>query len=217
MHDFIHAKETKNTEIIVITDRSGSMESIAKDVIGGYNTFLEEQKKVPGEARVTFVQFDNEYEQLYEAKPLASVEPLTSKTFVPRGSTALLDAIGRTLNTQSVRIKREGWADLVVVCILTDGEENSSREYNQERIKTLTQEAEGKGWKFVYMGANQDSFTVARNFGITKGFVANYIANAEGTQQAYRSFGATLSCLRTETSTDSEALKVFQKAESKTS
>jgi hypothetical protein len=92
------------TEIIVITDRSGSMASIAKDVIGGYNTFLRDQKAQPGEAKLTYTQFDHEYEVVLAGKPLQDAPELTAETFAPRGSTALFDAIGRTLNEQGQRI-----------------------------------------------------------------------------------------------------------------
>lgn len=184
------------TEIIVITDRSGSMASIAKDVIGGYNTFIREQREVPGEARVTFTQFDDVYEVIYAGRPLADVPELTDKTFVPRGSTALLDAIGRTLNEQGQRIATEKWADLVIVCILTDGGENASREYDSSRIRSMTGHAETAGWKFVYLGANQDSFSVAKGLGLQGAMVANYAATAAGTHAAYSTTSASVRSLR---------------------
>src|SRR5574342_1273726 len=137
------------TEILVITDRSGSMVTIANDVIGGYNTFIEEQRKIPGEEKVSFTQFDTEYEVIYAGKPLADVPKLDNQTFVPRGGTALLDAIGRTLNEQGQRIATEDWADLVIVCIMTDGEENSIRECTRELIQEMTAHAEKNGWKFI--------------------------------------------------------------------
>jgi hypothetical protein len=185
------------TEILVITDRSGSMASTAKDVIGGYNTFIEEQREVPGEAKVTFAQFDDVYEVVYAGRPLADVPALDSRTFVPRGSTALLDAIGRTLNEQGQRIAAEKWADLVIVCILTDGGENASREYDTAKVKTMTEHAEKNGWKFVYLGANQDSFGVTQNLGMKGAIVANYVASAAGTQAAYSSTSASVRGLRT--------------------
>lgn len=185
------------TEILVITDRSGSMATIAKDVIGGYNTFIEDQRKVPGEARVTFTQFDTEYEVVYAGKPLADVPKLDSQTFVPRGGTALLDAIGRTLNEQGQRIAADKWAELVIVCILTDGEENSSREFTRDQVKSMTSHAETNGWKFVYLGANQDSFSVARDLGMKNAFTANYAANAAGAQSAYAATSMRVRSFRT--------------------
>ena len=186
-----------NTEIIVITDRSGSMSTIRDDVIGGYNTFLDEQKKVPGEARVTFTQFDHEYEVVYAGKPLSEVPALDRETFQPRGKTALLDAIGRTLNEQGKRIADDKWADLVVVCVLTDGGENASREYGIKRVREMTAHAEKNGWKFVYVAANQNAFAAATSIGLKGAMTQNFVANATGTAGAYAATNATLRSLRT--------------------
>mgnify|MGYP000866684312 CR=1 FL=1 len=185
-----------NTEIIVITDRSGSMASIAKDVIGGYNTFLKEQQAQPGEARITYTQFDDKYEVVSAGVPVKDAKELTNQTFVPRGSTALYDAIGRTLNEQGQRIASEKWAQLVVVCVITDGGENASREYNQDKVKEMTKHAEANGWKFVFLAANQDAFAAAQSFGSVGAYAGNFKANAAGTQAAYSSTSATVRSLR---------------------
>ena len=184
------------TEIIVITDRSGSMASIAPDVIGGYNTFLRDQKAEPGEAKLTYTQFDDKYEVVLAGVPIQQAPDLTSATFRPRGGTALYDAIGRTLNEQGARIAAEKWADLVVVCVITDGGENSSREYGQGKVKEMTQHAEKNGWKFVFLAANQDAFQAAQAFGSAGQYSAGFVANAAGTQAAYASTSATVRCLR---------------------
>lgn len=184
------------TEIIVITDRSGSMATIVNDVIGGYNTFLKDQKAEPGEAKLTYTQFDDIYEVVFAGKTLQEAPDLTAKTFVPRGSTALLDAIGRTLNEQGQRIASEKWADLVVVCVITDGGENASREYSREKVKEMTKHAEDNGWKFVFLAANQDAFAAAHSFGSSGKYAGNFTANAAGTQAAYASTGATVRSLR---------------------
>lgn len=196
MHSFTKP-DTKNTEIIVITDRSGSMGNLVNDVIGGYNNFLEEQKKIEGQARVTFVQFDHEIEQLYEGKPLSEAPLLTPVTYRPRGSTALLDAIGRTLTTQGERIGKERWANLKVVVILTDGEENASKEYTLEKIRELSSQFETHGYRFVYIGANQDSFKAASNLGLKHVMAANFTADSKGTREAYVNMSSTLSSYRT--------------------
>lgn len=186
-----------NTEIIVITDRSGSMHTIADDVIGGYNNFIEEQRKVPGEARVTYVQFDHLYECVYEGKPLSAVPKLDVKTFQPRGSTALFDAVGRTLAEQRLRLLSDPWADLVVVCILTDGHENSSREYTRQSVQQLTAEAETKGWKFVYLGANQDAFAVSKDLGMRKSSARTFKPDEEGVREVYAWSSQLLYAFRT--------------------
>lgn len=185
-----------NTEIIVITDRSGSMQSIRDDVIGGYNRFIEEQQKIKGNARVTYIQFDDQYDEVYSGKDIQNVPTLTRETFAPRGNTALLDAIGKTLEKQVFRILGDKWADKVIVVIITDGQENASREYTREKVRQLTRNAEEAGWKFIYQGANQDSFSVSRDLGIMKGFVNNFVANSVGTQATYTATSATVGNLR---------------------
>ncbi len=185
------------TEIICIIDRSGSMASIAADAIGGFNTFLADQKTVPGEARITVALFDDKYEVLYANAPIASAEPLTNKTFVPRGGTAMLDAIGRTLNEQGARIKSDAWADKVIVCILTDGQENRSREYTASKVKEMVQHAEKHDWSFIYLAANQDAFATASLYGISAAHTTSFVANAAGTSTAYATMSSTTRSLRT--------------------
>ena len=193
------------TEIICILDRSGSMGSIATETIGGFNNFIDEQKKVEGKARVTLVQFDNVYEVVYEGIKLKNVPVLDSDTFKPRGMTALFDAIGKTLTNQQKRIDDEKWADKVIVLILTDGEENASQEYNEQSVKVLTKEAQDKEWSFIYLGANQDSFSAATKFGInTKSVlnsVSNYDATHDGMACASMSYTASVTAMRTKVST----------------
>lgn len=184
------------TEILVITDRSGSMSSIAPDVIGGFNRFLKDQKAQPGEALITYTQFDTNYEVVYTARPISEAPDLNHSTFVPRGGTALFDAIGRTLNQQGERIAREKWAELVVVCIITDGEENSSREFTRERIQEMVKHAEANGWQFLFLAANQDAFTAAQSFGSTAKYAGNFQTNSAGVAMAYTATSATLSAMR---------------------
>ena len=181
------------TEIIAITDRSGSMGRIASDANGGFDQFIKEQQAIPGEARVTQVMFDDRIEVQYTAKPLSEVPPLN---LMPRGSTALLDAIGTTLNTQGERIKREAWADLVIVVVITDGLENASREYTAARVKEMTQHAEANGWRFVFLAANQDAFATASAYGISAQFASNFTADSIGTRSAYSAMSVNTSMLR---------------------
>lgn len=183
-------------EIICITDRSGSMASIKADVIGGFNSFLADQKTVPGEARITFAQFDDKYEVVYQATPLADAPELTSATFTPRGSTALMDAIGRTMNVQGERITKENWAEKVIVCIITDGGENSSCEFTQPQIKTMIEHAQKNDWSFIFLAANQDAFAVGAGYGISGATTANFTASAAGTAQAYASTSSMTRSIR---------------------
>lgn len=174
-----------NTEIIAVIDRSGSMHSIVNDAIGGFNKFLEDQKKVEGEARMSLVLFDNLNEFPYTGTPLAEVKPLDHSTFVPRGGTALYDALGMTINQHRERIIKEGWAKKVIVCILTDGEENSSKEYKRQDIHKLITEAEKFGWEFIFLAAGQDAFAVGGGIGIRSVNIANFAATSKGTQEGY--------------------------------
>jgi Mg-chelatase subunit ChlD len=186
-----------NTEILAVLDISGSMAPIAADAIGGFNTFLKDQQSVEGEARLTVALFDDQYELLYTAKPLADAEPLTSATFVPRGATALMDAIGRTLSVQGARIEAEGWAEKVIVCITTDGGENQSREFNAPMVRELVTQAEAKGWVFVFLAANQDAFATATHYGMSGAHAQNFAANGAGVGQAYASISNVTRSLRT--------------------
>ncbi len=161
------------THIVCIVDRSGSMQPIAADAIGGYNTFLQNQRKLPGEAVVTLVLFDHEYSRVCWAQPLAKAPLLDAGSYVPRGTTALLDAIGRTIDdvreigTVPLGFRLQAASDKVIVVIMTDGMENASHDYSQEviaqRIDTMRKE---HGWEFVYLGANQDAISVARSMNI---------------------------------------------------
>lgn len=178
------------------------METIRDDVIGGFNSFLAEQKELPGEARLTYTQFDNVYEVMYAGKTVKSAPKLDRDLFVPRGNTALLDAVGRTLNEQGARIAAEKWAELVVVCIITDGQENASREYTRPRIAEMIKHAEANGWKFIFLAANQDAFTTAQGMGMSaaNSMSANYASSganaAASTNAVYGAASATLGNLR---------------------
>ena len=154
-----------HAELVCIIDRSGSMEAIRSDVIGGFNTFIESQRQVPGTASVTLVLFDNQYEVAYQNVDLKSVENLTDKTFVPRGTTALLDAVGRTINEVGARLAKTDEHDRpekVMVCILTDGMENASKEFSRTKIhEMITHQRDNYQWEFSFLAANQDAFAEA--------------------------------------------------------
>lgn len=189
------------TEIICILDRSGFMSSMLTETIGGFNSFISEQQKVKGKAKVTLVQFDNVYEVLYAGVKLKDVPLLDTNTFKPRGMTALLDAIGKTLTEQKARIETEKWADKVIVVILTDGHENASQEFSTANVKHLTQVAQAEGWSFIYLGANQDAIEAAQKFGIdTKSalnMVSGYDATGAGMTGATRLYSNSVATMRT--------------------
>ena len=170
------------THIVAILDRSGSMETIRNDAIGGFNTFLREQQELPGDADMTLIQFDNEYEVVRARVPLRDMKPLTVHSYVPRGGTALFDAIGRTLNEQRIAL---GDGARVVVTILTDGEENASREFTREQIAALVKKCEGNGWRFVFLAANQDAFAAGRGMGVSVNTTSNFAATGKGVMRGF--------------------------------
>lgn len=189
------------SEIICIIDRSGSMASIANDAIGGFNTFLEDQKKVEGEATLTFVQFDTEYEVIHENKPLNDVPILDNKTFQPRGATALLDAVGKTIDNTGKRLSNtpeSNRPDKVIIAILTDGEENSSKQYNLSKIKEMIQHQKEKyQWEFIFLGANQDAFAEAAKIGIDVNDTFNFASTGKGIRSAYDNMTRSVTSYRT--------------------
>jgi uncharacterized protein YegL len=163
------------TEIVLVVDRSGSMASIRTDAEGGINTFIEQQQKEPGHANFTLVQFDTMYEFVHSGVPIRQVPHFTLE---PRGSTALLDAVGRTINETGSRLAKMNEADrpgLVVFLIVTDGEENSSREFTREQIRKMIEHQQSVyNWQFTFLAANQDAFAEAGAMGIHQDGAANY-------------------------------------------
>jgi Mg-chelatase subunit ChlD len=193
------------TDISVVLDRSGSMESVRSDTIGGFNTFLKEQQACPGRANLSLIQFDDHYEVVHASKTIGEVPALTSQTFVPRGSTALLDAIGRTINDTGARLSamdEESRPGKVVVVILTDGHENSSHEFTKAKInEMITRQREAYAWEFVFLGANQDAIAVGQGMGFVGANAMTYAPNAAGTEAAFVATSANLRSYRTGTST----------------
>jgi Mg-chelatase subunit ChlD len=186
------------TEIIFIADQSGSMAPLKADANGSFDTFIEEQRKVPGEARLTLVKFSDATNRTFEAQDIQQPIRLNLQ---PSGNTALYDAIGNTLNEQRPRIEAEGWAELVIVAILTDGHENASKEFKLDTIKTMTEMAEKTGWKFIYLMSNQDAFEQAQRMGSTGQFTRTHDATSKGTRESYSYASNVARDLRTGTKT----------------
>jgi len=179
------------TEVIFILDRSGSMSPLTNDTIGGFNTFIEKQKEVSGEVLLTTVLFDDQYEILHNGVNLKEVKALTNKQYFTRGWTALLDAIGKTINTVGARLNNTPEDDKpsnVIMVITTDGEENSSKEFNQAQIKEMIeQQTKVYNWTFLFLGAGIDSIATAKSYGIKGNMASNYSASSIGTQSLYNS------------------------------
>jgi hypothetical protein len=163
------------TDLTVVMDRSGSMHICQVEAEGGINAFVQKQKGLPGECTFSLVQFDTEYEFIYNGKSIKDVGKID---LVPRGMTALNDAIGRAINETGVRLKNipeESRPGLVVFVIVTDGQENSSHEFSKAKIREMIElQRNTYQWQFTYIGANVDAFAEAAAMGITRDAAANF-------------------------------------------
>lgn len=175
-------------EIVFILDNSGSMMAVRDDAIGGFNSFLSDQKSVPGEASMTLVLFNDRVTTLCDAVPLEDAHALTVSTYQPSGFTALLDAIGVTFTKVGKRLEGlEHKPDKVIVAILTDGQENASREYTHGQVADMIKhQQERYSWEVIFMAANQDAFRTGESLNIKAGNTGNYVASKYGTRDAYR-------------------------------
>lgn len=174
------------TDITLIVDRSGSMSSIAAESRNGIKTFIEKQKEVAGNCVLSLVQFDNEIERPFTAKPLNEVGEIPLD---PRGATALLDAIGSTIEATGMRLEampEDQRPGRVMIVIITDGYENSSLLYDQDKVfKMISHQRDAYKWDFVFLGANQDAIATASQIGIAAANAVSYAANAVGTNAVW--------------------------------
>lgn len=188
------------TEMVFILDRSGSMSGLEADTIGGFNSMIEQQKAEDGEAYVTTVLFDGVYELLHDHVDILEIEPITRKEYYARGCTALLDALGTTINSVGQRLSdtpEEERPGKVMFVIITDGYENASHEFTKSKIKEMIEHQQNKySWVFMFIGANMDAVTEAASYGINSSFAATYTASAQGTSSVYTALDSSISCLR---------------------
>ena len=189
------------TELVFILDRSGSMGGLESDTIGGFNSMLKKQQAEDGECNLTTVLFDNEYEILHDRLDIKAINPMTDKEYSVRGTTALLDAIGKTINkivNVQKQCKPEYKADKVLFVITTDGMENASREFDNAKIKSMIERQKKEyNWEFIFLGANIDAVEVADNFGIDKKYAKNFHNDSQGISKNYESVGTAISNWRT--------------------
>ncbi len=191
------------TELVFILDRSGSMHGLEHDTIGGFNSMLEKQKKQAveeaGQVEVTTVLFDDKYERIHDRFPIDAVKPLTGKEYYVRGCTALLDAVGRTIdhlkNVQD-HLPEDYRAEKVIFVITTDGLENSSREYSYARLKQMIGQQKELGWDFIFLGANIDAVAEAGKFGIGADRAVEFVNDSEGVALNYKVVSETISQMR---------------------
>jgi hypothetical protein len=192
----------QTTHIHILLDRSGSMASIAPDVIGGFNTFLSAQQADGPDARITLVQFDNHNPQevLLAGVPIAQAKPLGAEQYQPRGGTPLLDATGRLIERARLEANLRGANGLpkedIVFVSITDGEENQSREYDLERIRQLIAACEAEGWTFVFLSAALDAYGEARRMGIKESATQSFEATGASTRMAMHSLSESMSKFR---------------------
>lgn len=186
--------------IAVVLDRSGSMGAVVRPTIDGFNEFVKKQREVPGEATLLLAQFDDEYEVVFE-KPLPDAPELTDKTFVPRGTTALYDAIGRTIQNvgRSLEARPESERpSKVIFVIITDGFENASKDFSQAKIKEMIAHQKFVySWDFVFLGANQDAVLTAAGFGISGASALSYNSNPLSLRAASASLSNYTTTVRT--------------------
>jgi len=188
------------TEIAFILDRSGSMTSMAGPAIEGFNRLLREQQQEPGIARFTLVLFDDQYEVPVRSVPVSEVVGLNEETYVPRGCTALLDAIGRTIDDLGARLGAMPEAERpgqVIVAILTDGEENASRRYSWQKVSSLIRrQTDAYAWKFLFLGANQDAIATAAKMSIAAADSSNFAVNADSYAAVQEAVNRKMKALR---------------------
>lgn len=198
----------KKTELVFILDKSGSMSGLEQDTIGGYNAMLQKQQKEEGEAIITTVLFDNDYEIIHDRTNLKEINPLTEDEYFVGGMTALLDAVGITINkivNATKNTKKEYQADQVMFVIITDGMENASRAYDLAKVKKMIErQKEQDGWEFLFLGANIDAVETAAEFGIDEDRAVNYHADSQGTQLNYEAVSEAISDFRVNKSMSGE-------------
>lgn len=187
-------------ELVFILDRSGSMSGVESDTIGGYNSMLEKQRQETGEALVTTVLFDDSYELLHDRINIKGIKNITDKDYFVRGTTALLDAIGKTIlkieNAHNHTTEDER-PEKTLFIITTDGLENASSEFSGEKVRKMIEARKAAGWEFIFLGANIDAVKVGKNFGINENECVNYHADSVGTSSLYSSVSVAISHIRT--------------------
>lgn len=201
------------TEMVFILDRSGSMQDLTSDTIGGFNSMIENQKNEEGEAFVTTILFDDDYELLHDHVNIKDIKPITNKEYYARGMTALLDAVGKTINSIGNRLNNtpeDERPDKVIFVITTDGMENASKEFSKKTVKDMIEHQQSKySWTFMFLGANMDAVSEAASLGINTNFARTYTASSLGTQSVYTSVSNAMSQARS-LSFDSQDVSTYK-------
>lgn len=196
-------KKAGVTHVCVVLDESGSMAACRQATISGFNEYMGDLKKQGGALDVSLTKFNTDFNVVYTATPLKDVPDLTGQTYQPGGMTALYDAIAHCVRGIE---KRVGTGDRALVVILTDGEENRSKEHTRQQIADLIKTKEGEGnWTFAYIGANQDAWAVSSSIGVQHGNTSSYVPTPAGTSVAFRSVSQGTIAYATQDSAQSAA------------
>ena len=188
------------TELVFVLDKSGSMSGLESDTIGGFNAMLLKQDKISGQCRITTVLFDHNYELLHDRIDISAVDPISKKDYQVGGTTALLDALGQTIlkiSKVEEHTERKQQPSKVMVVIITDGQENSSREFSIQTVKEMIQRKKTAGWEFIFLGANMDAVETASSYGIDPDKTSDYVADKTGTDLNYRVMSEAVTSFRT--------------------
>ncbi len=198
--------EKKINELVFVLDRSGSMNGLESDTIGGFNSMLKKQKKVEGESYITTVLFDDKYEVLHDHIAMKHIRNLNEEDYYTRGCTALYDAIGKTIEKMDGIVRQQPDSKVLFV-IITDGLENASRSYSRNDVKGAINARTEKGWEFVFLGANIDAETEAEKIGIARARAARYHNDSQGVTHNFQMMGNMTAEFMKNSKVDEEALE----------
>ena len=188
------------TELVIILDKSGSMSGLENDVVGGFNSLIKEQKKAEGQVLVTVVMFDTHYDVIYKRTPLSKIINLTINDYVPSGCTALLDTVGNAIayiQREHTKLDEGNVPEHTIFSIMTDGLENSSKEYSYKQIKNMIENKKKDGWEFIFQAANIDAHEEGDRLGISKEDIVEFCASREGVGKCFKQMSCFIEKKRT--------------------
>jgi hypothetical protein len=189
------------THITLVLDRSGSMDAVRDDAIGGFNAFIDQQRAAPGRATLTLVEFDHEYTTVCRAQPIADVPRMDRDRFIPRGQTALYDAVGRSVAETAehlASLPEDEKPARVIVAVLTDGQENASKEYSYERVRAiLGEKATAAGWHVLFLASDLNVAATAVRMGVPESHTQTFERSSRGTRDAFTHVSRVVTSMRT--------------------